>query len=132
MSFTKIRDVKSSKKVRVCEDCGHAIQIGEPYRYYAGMFDGEFYAGEAHADCQIWASQVMCCDEGRGSLKNGDPAEPQPPLRRPWALRATLSRERFSASGETVGNQSIPLRGARCTTPCGIMPFVRRASLCAE
>jgi hypothetical protein len=75
MSFFSSRNVKASRKVRVCEECGLAIAIGEPYRKWAQLFDGDFYNGVAHGDCQDWANRVMCNDEGRSTLADSDPAD---------------------------------------------------------
>ena len=77
MSFWRTKDVKHSQKVRLCEECGHTIEIGDPYRYCACYDDdiGEFYSYCVHAECQIWASNVMNSDEGRGFLRNSDPSE---------------------------------------------------------
>ena len=75
MSFYCTREVKASKRRRSCEECGFPILIGEPYRKYAQHFEGEFYSGDVHGDCQDWAGRVMCCDDGRGLLCDSDPAD---------------------------------------------------------
>ena len=75
MSFSSIRDIKASRKARVCEECRHPINIGDPYTSYAGMYEGEFYNGDAHTDCLKWANRVMCMDDGRGCIIDSDPAD---------------------------------------------------------
>lgn len=75
MSFYSARHVKASRKARRCDDCGHMINIGEPYVASAAHYEGEFWTGQAHEDCQSWANRVMCCDEGRGLLCDSDPTD---------------------------------------------------------
>jgi len=36
------RDIKKSRKGHKCTECGRIINVGEPYRIYSGLFDGEW------------------------------------------------------------------------------------------
>lgn len=106
IGFYSWRDVKSSRKDRRCDECGHPISVGDPYRYSAMKSEGEFYTLSCHADCQSWASALMCSDDGRGFLRDSDPddeyeleedvrANPPPPAvyaRLPAAWKLAVDR----------------------------------------
>jgi hypothetical protein len=73
--FFKVAEIKSSRRNRICEECGHPIPKGQPYRSYAQSFDGDFFTGATHGSCTDWANRVMCMDDGRGFLRDGDPSD---------------------------------------------------------
>lgn len=95
--FFETRDVKASRKARVCDECRHAIGIGEPYRQWSGCFEGEFMNGAVHGDCQDWAAAVLLndcgdrpllCDASPEEDLNVDALDKHPP---PPAVRQRLS-----------------------------------------
>jgi hypothetical protein len=49
--FSSQRSVKG-RKLHRCEQCTGRIEIGEEHIYYAGKWDGYFYAGREHFQCQ--------------------------------------------------------------------------------
>lgn len=43
------REIKKSRKEHVCCECSRAIKVGESYRVYWGLYDGEW---QNHPTCQ--------------------------------------------------------------------------------
>lgn len=52
VSFYSERTIKSVRKARVCNGCGHRIEVGETALGCAGHYDGDFWAAAYHHDCR--------------------------------------------------------------------------------
>ncbi len=59
MSFSSMRDVKSSRKASRCLQCNQMIEVGEPKRVSSGQYDGDFYSYDEHLECWNAASEYM-------------------------------------------------------------------------
>jgi hypothetical protein len=75
VSFYSTRNVRAARKHRICDECGHEIEVGEPYRAGAQNHDGEFETWSAHLECVRWANLVIQDDDGRPFLRDADPAD---------------------------------------------------------
>lgn len=73
VEFWRARDVKSARKARICDECGHPIEVGTAYRSCAYMNDGEFETQNVHVECQTFANFVMEHDDGRQFLRDSHP-----------------------------------------------------------
>jgi hypothetical protein len=51
MTTLKYKIVKTRKPHR-CAMCGLPIKVGAKVRYWAGIYDGDFFAGHAHLVCE--------------------------------------------------------------------------------
>ncbi len=49
--FHHTRDIKSTRKVHVCEQCDRPISFGSAARSAAGVFEGNFYTQYLHIEC---------------------------------------------------------------------------------
>lgn len=45
------REERKARKLHYCDWCGQVILIGETYKRWAGLTDGDFGTLKAHADC---------------------------------------------------------------------------------
>ena len=99
-----------SRKVRQCEECRKAIEIGELYLSIRGKYDGDFYAFSAHPECAEMSEQVRHAldlvhdDEYRGLYEEIMEFPTSDPL-----------RQAFDAF--TVGKRSYKEATADPTTP---------------
>ena len=69
---------QKARKQHKCVWCGEAIEIGETYSYWAGIFEGEFQTNKMHLECEKVCSSKEndYCHDGfnpyeykRGSLE---------------------------------------------------------------
>lgn len=51
MSFHNETHVKRTRRTRRCDWCGELIQKGEPSVATSGIFEGDFYQGRYHPEC---------------------------------------------------------------------------------
>lgn len=51
MSFHRTTHVKKTRRDRVCHWCNETIKKGEPSVTSAGVFEGDFYRGRYHPEC---------------------------------------------------------------------------------
>mgnify|MGYP000860192376 CR=1 FL=1 len=51
MSFHNTTHVKRTRRTRRCNWCGEMIQKGDPSVAHAGNYDGDFYQGRYHPEC---------------------------------------------------------------------------------
>ena len=49
-------ETRVARKRHRCEWCGESIEVGQRYRYYSGVFDGEFQSTHMHTEC------LLACD----------------------------------------------------------------------
>lgn len=88
MSFHKSTHVKKTQRARRCDWCGEQIEKGEPSVATAGVFEGDFYKGRYHPECDAaalrWYQVNKCWGEAmpdytmnRGGIEEkGEPELP--------------------------------------------------------
>lgn len=119
MSFSSIRNIRSSRKARVCDECRQSIPVGSPYSAVAFMFEGEFQAYDAHNECLTFASAVLDdWGDGRPLLCESDPEEHDfakgvlrhPPSPEMLARLSPAWRQAVAGLLEPVPGVSVPER----------------------
>ena len=55
MSFYNETHVKRTRRTRRCDWCGELIQKGDPSVSTSGIFEGDFYTGRYHPECNAAA-----------------------------------------------------------------------------
>lgn len=65
MSFHNETHVKRTRRTRRCDWCGEMIHKGEPSVATSGIFEGDFYQGRYHPECNA-ATLRWCRREGWG------------------------------------------------------------------
>lgn len=63
MSFHNEIHVKKTRRTRRCNWCGELIQKGDPSVSTSGIFEGDFYQGRYHPECND-ASLRWCRKHG--------------------------------------------------------------------
>lgn len=51
MDFFNKTKIKKTRKARWCDWCGEKIQKGDPSVCTAGIFEGDFFTGRYHPEC---------------------------------------------------------------------------------
>lgn len=89
MSFHNSTHVKRTRRTRRCDWCGELIQKGDPSFVHDGIYDGDFYRGRYHPECNSaidrwWKKYGRNGDEfpdyliNRGGIEEkGEPEDPE-------------------------------------------------------
>jgi hypothetical protein len=51
MSFHNVSHVKKTRRARTCDWCWERIETGAPSIVTSGIFEGDFYRGRYHPEC---------------------------------------------------------------------------------
>jgi hypothetical protein len=91
MSFYNETPVKRTRRARRCDWCHEQIEQGAPSVATSGVFEGDFYTGRYHPECnaaahryyivhQCWGEEMPYERMNRGGIKaHGEPeAIPEP------------------------------------------------------
>ena len=49
--FHSTKEIRRTRKVHICEQCGRPISFGSAARAAAGKYDGNFYSIHMHIEC---------------------------------------------------------------------------------
>lgn len=90
VSFHNENHVKRTRRTRRCDWCGELIQKGDPSVATSGVFEGDFYQGRYHPECNAaalrWYRSHQCWGEpmpdsytmNRGGIEERGEPETEP------------------------------------------------------
>ena len=88
MSFHNTTHVKRTRRTRRCDWCGELIQKGAPSVATAGNYDGDFYQGRYHPECNSaisrwgkregWGEELPDYLMNRGGIEERGEPETEP------------------------------------------------------
>lgn len=67
MSFHSSIQIRKTRKRRPCQWCGESIDAGAAAWKHSGVWDGDFYHGYTHPECET----AMLSKEGRDATEDG-------------------------------------------------------------
>lgn len=62
MSFHSGRWINKTRKIHSCCWCGKRIEVGSAASYAAGVFEGDFWSGHYHPECQAAQDSMSYSD----------------------------------------------------------------------
>lgn len=73
MSFHRETPVKKTRRARRCDWCGDRIDAGQPSVATSGIFEGDFYTGRYHPECNAAALRYYRVNHCWGEAMPEDP-----------------------------------------------------------